>query len=81
MKNFEAEVLERAKFDRENNVSEGSVTAFTETIEDAKQYLTVNSVSNPQQMFSIVNRTFSKKKCEHSAEIVVEHVFTYKISI
>lgn len=80
MKNFEAEVLERAKFNRENNISVGNVTAFAETVEDAKQYLTVNSVSNPQQMFSIVNRTFSKKKCEHSAEIIVEHVFTYKVS-
>ena len=80
MKNFEAEVLERANFNRENNVSEGNVTAFAERIEDAKQYFTVNNVSNRKQMFSIVNRTFSKKKYVHSAEIVVEHTFTYKLS-
>lgn len=80
MKNFEAEVLERANFNRENNVSEGNVTAFAEGIEDAKQYFTVNNVSNPQQMFSIINRTFSKKKYAHSAEIVVEQTFTYKVS-
>lgn len=34
----------------------------------------------PQQIFSIVNRTFSKKKYAHSAEIVVEQTFTYKVS-
>lgn len=80
MKNFEAEVLECAKFNRENDISEGNITAFTERIEDSKQYFTVNNVNNPQQMFSIVNRIFSKKKYAHSAEIVVEHVFTYKVS-
>ena len=80
MKNFEAEVLERAKFNRENNISAGNVEAVAHKGENCTQHFTVNNVSNPQQMFSIVNRTFSKKKYVHSAEIVVEQTFTYKVS-
>lgn len=80
MKNFEAEVLERVKFNRENNISVGNVKADVHKGEDYIQYFSVNTVSNPEQMFSIVNRTASKKAYEHSAEVIVEHVFTYKVS-
>lgn len=80
MKDFKAEVLERVKCNRENNISEGKVKAVVDKGEDCTQRFSVNTVSNPEQMFSIVNRTASKKAYEHSAEVIVEHVFTYKVS-